>query len=132
MMTEHGTRESFQAGCTCDDCVFAERFGVLVDRADDSSFGVSRQFLSPKRSRTRRFPARDLVLWLGESNASVVGEIIGVNRSSITQWLRMGTCFTVWEADQYAVRVGTHPCVVWGEAWFAVDGPPTLFDEVDG
>lgn len=44
-----------------------------------------------------------------------VAALLGVNRRTIVRW-RGGQLLNQWNADQAAIRCGTHPAVVW-PAW---------------
>jgi hypothetical protein len=118
---EHGTLLNWQAGCRCEDCVYAHKFECLQQQQTERFGIVERRFKTPKKSRTRRFPARDLVMYLQTPNASTVADLIGSSRVTVTKWLRDGTCFNVYQADEYACRAGVHPTMIWGEDWYAED-----------
>ena len=36
----------------------------------------------------------------------------------MSKWLRLGVCLTVYEADRYAIRAGSHPALIWGQRWY--------------
>jgi hypothetical protein len=115
---EHGTNSRFQSGCRCSDCIYANKFVLLQLEYHEPHIDETRQFCSVRPSKSRPFPARDLVLAIGQPNAVVLASMIGVTRYTVAAWLRRGVCFTPYEADRYAIRGGTHPALVWGERWY--------------
>lgn len=65
----------------------------------------------------------------------LLAEILGVDETAL--WRRMAWQLDDWEADQYAIGVGLHPCEVWGWAWHeaVLDQPSEqldLFDSMKG
>ena len=113
-----GTIAKYQSGCRCDDCNYAQKFVALQLEYEDPSIDETRIFRAVRQSTMRPFPARDLVLAIGQPNATLLADMIGTSRGTVSKWLRTGVCFTIYEADRYAIRAGTHPAVVWGERWY--------------
>lgn len=60
-----------------------------------------------------------LALWDDETPDQVIAEALGVGRKTVLNW-RKGRYATVdpYAADRYAIRIGTHPGLVWGEEWW--------------
>lgn len=117
-MNKHGTQLMFDEGCRCADCVYADKFTTLQWSIEEPAFKDVRVFHPLKQSKTRPFPARDLVLAVRQPNARVLAEMLGTQSSTITKWLREGTCWTVYEADRRAMKLGIHPYFIWGEKFF--------------
>jgi hypothetical protein len=68
----------------------------------------------------RPFDARVLFRFFDpESDDGLIGESLGVGRKAVNNW-RNGKSYllTVWHADRIAIRMGTHPSLVWGQAWW--------------
>lgn len=118
MQTEHGTQLGFDDGCRCDDCVYADKFTTLQWSVEEPAFRDVRVFHPLKKSKSRMFPARDLVLVLRQPNSRVLAEVLETAPSTVTKWLREGTCWTVYEADRRALKAGVHPYFVWGDKFF--------------
>lgn len=115
--TGHGTLDEYLNGCDCADCAYAHRFLRLAEKFDDSHNNTVRKFGTPKVNKSRPFPARDLVIRTGFTSCTEIAGLLGVSRQSVSHWLRNGACFTVWDADKYACKIGLHPVMVWGEKW---------------
>ena len=45
-----------------------------------------------------------------------IASVLGVTRRTIVRWKIIG--LDCWTADKAAVRLGLHPCEVWGDAWW--------------
>lgn len=72
------------------------------------------------RPRTDRFDARRLLDFMdAEADDTTVGAALGVTRSVIVAWKRgRNVMIPWWKADRYAIHIGTHPGIVWGEEWW--------------
>jgi hypothetical protein len=85
---------------------------------EEPTIDEKREFRTVRPSKSRPFPARDLVLAVGQPNTTILADMIGTSRGTVSKWLRTGVCFTIYEADRYAIKVGLHPALVWGERWY--------------
>lgn len=62
-----------------------------------------------------RFPASSLLrLFSDDIDDDTVASALGVNKSTVAKW-KAGKNVNLawWKADAYAVRIGTHPALVW-------------------
>ena len=68
-------------------------------------------------------PLLEVVAHLGGPEAAAA---LGVSHETVRKW-RCGERPTVFvdRADQYAVRLGLHPALIWGDAWWNL---PTRWD----
>ena len=64
---------------------------------------------------TARYDMRTLLrLWGDDTDDTVIADALGVSRQRIVDWQRgKGNMVEWWKADWYAIRVGTHPAMVW-------------------
>lgn len=54
-----------------------------------------------------------------DTPATIIAARLGTNRGNVHRWLRGDSVnLSPYAADRYAVRIGLHPCAVWGEAWW--------------
>lgn len=62
-----------------------------------------------------RFDMRTLLtLWDDDTDVTVIAEALGTTRHRVNDWRRgKGNMVPWWKADAYAIRVGTHPAMVW-------------------
>jgi hypothetical protein len=67
-----------------------------------------------RKNKAYCFPARNLLEKLGiDQDASLLAEIVGVERHTIVRWRNAGSNFTWFQADEIAVRLGYHPMEIW-------------------
>lgn len=111
---KHGTMFAYWSGCRCENCKWVNKFSHLINNNEDMEVKPNSEYVEPKPHGKRQFPARNLVMFLQEPNATLLAEKLGCKRGTVSKWLRNGVCFTVWEADRWAIKAGTHPAVVWG------------------
>lgn len=66
--------------------------------------------------KSRRYLSYDaLCQAAGTTNATTLAERIGVNRRSVARWKRDGIPYD--SADNAAIRVSSHPDLVWPNEW---------------
>lgn len=118
MEHEHGTMLAYWDGCRCDNCKWVALFSLLIDNDDAMEIKPNSVYIEPQPQGSRQFPARNLIMFMREPNSSLLAEKLGTSRKIVTGWLRRGACFTVWEADHYAIKAGTHPVIVWGQKFY--------------
>lgn len=53
-------------------------------------------------------------------------ELLGVSRQTVRRWRRKG--LSEWQADRCAVRLGTHPALIWGQDRWREEGLTVLDD----
>ena len=53
-----------------------------------------------------------------EFNHATLALVLGVQRSEVARFVRTGV--PERRADEFACRLGFHPCEVWGAAWWAL------------
>jgi len=69
-------------------------------------------------TKHRCYPASEILKMLSsETLPSMIGEMLGIDRSSIVRWRKEQTMLDVWQADKYAVRLGLHPSQIWTD-WY--------------
>ena len=72
------------------------------------------------RPLPRPFDARVLFSLFDEgTDDSLIGDALGVGRVQVSKW-RRGHSFmlTEYHADRIAIRIGTHPAMLWGRQWW--------------
>jgi len=62
-------------------------------------------------------------------NISAFAELIEVNHHTVHKWRRAGVPF--FEADRAAIRLGTHPALIWPE-WLHQEPPPVEHGTTSG
>lgn len=69
---------------------------------------------------TRQFDARVLfALFDEECDDTLIGEALGVGRSAVNRWRNNRTyMLNEYHADRIAIRIGTHPSMLWGRQWW--------------
>ena len=62
-----------------------------------------------------KFDVRVLLAeWDDDTTTVDIAQVLGVNRQRVADWRRSrGHMIPWWQADEYAIRAGTHPAVVW-------------------
>lgn len=68
----------------------------------------------------RLFDARVLLALFDEdSDDTVIGEALGVGRTAVGRWRAdRQYLLTAYHADRIAIRIGSHPAMVWGRQWW--------------
>lgn len=68
----------------------------------------------------RPFDARVLfALFDEEDGDDLIGEALGVGRSRVNHWRHnRHHLLTAYHADRIAIRIGTHPAMLWGRQWW--------------
>jgi hypothetical protein len=68
----------------------------------------------------RLFDARILFgLFDEDSDDTLIGEALGVGRTQVNKWRNnRNYLLTVYHADRIAIRIGTHPSLLWGRQWW--------------
>jgi len=68
----------------------------------------------------RLFDARILFdLFDEDSDDALIGEALGVGRTQVNKWRNnRNYLLTVYHADRIAIRIGTHPSLLWGRQWW--------------
>jgi hypothetical protein len=68
----------------------------------------------------RLFDARILLdLFDEETDDTLIGEALGVGRVSVGRWRKdKQYLLTAYHADRIAIRIGTHPAMLWGRQWW--------------
>ena len=64
---------------------------------------------------TRRYDI-DLLLIRFDNDPEVLAQHIGVTARTVNRWIEAGGV-PEDESDRVAVRCGTHPITLWGQAW---------------
>lgn len=61
-----------------------------------------------------------LALFDDEVDDDTIGDILGIGRSTVNKWRNGKSCdLGTYRADTLAIRAGHHPCLVWGDEWWA-------------
>jgi hypothetical protein len=69
----------------------------------------------------RALPVGPLLDLIAHLDAPEAAAKLGVSDDSIRQWRSRGTTkLFVDRADQYAVRLGLHPALIWGDDWWSL------------
>lgn len=73
-----------------------------------------------KQHEPDRFDARLLFNFMDpEMDNSEVAQALGTSRDVITKWKQgVNNMIPWWRADHYAIHLGTHPGLVWGDEWW--------------
>jgi hypothetical protein len=68
----------------------------------------------------RLFDARILIdLFDEECDDTLIGESLGVGRTQVNRWRNNRSyLLTAYHADRIAIRIGTHPSLLWGRQWW--------------
>lgn len=68
----------------------------------------------------RLFDARVLFfLFSDECDDTLIGEALGVGRSQVNRWRNNNSyLLNAYHADRIAIRIGTHPAMLWGRQWW--------------
>ncbi len=74
--------------------------------------------LTPRQEfavKCTRFDIRTLLaLWDADADDTLIASSLGVSRQRVVDWRRgKGNMVPWWRADEYAIRIGTHPAMVW-------------------
>lgn len=56
-----------------------------------------------------------------EADDGELAVMLGVERRTIQRWRHQGVTLTLWDADRFAIHLGTHPLLVWPE-WIDPSG----------
>jgi hypothetical protein len=67
----------------------------------------------------KTLPVAPLMEYLKATPKSVIAMQLGVKEGTVSGWLKPGRMIGVYTADRYAIKLGTHPMIIWGDAWFA-------------
>lgn len=67
--------------------------------------------------RTKKFPARTLFANYDPEQIRTAAERAGYQPALVHRWISRDVQFSVWRADEVAIRFGKHPVLVWGESW---------------
>ena len=67
----------------------------------------------------KTLPTAPLMEYLKGKPKSVIAMQLGVKESTVSGWLKPGKTIGVYTADRYAIKLGSHPMIIWGDAWFA-------------
>ena len=80
----------------------------------------TRQRRSGPRVLARLFDARVLFdLFDSEDGDALIGEALGVGRATVHRWRNdKNYLLTAYHADRIAIRIGTHPAMIWGRQWW--------------
>lgn len=65
----------------------------------------------------KRFPARTLFKDFDKEQIRIAAERAGYEPRLVHRWISKDAQFSVWRADEIAIRFGKHPVTVWGESW---------------
>lgn len=68
-----------------------------------------------RRTQHPRFPYPDLHQAAGHPSAADLAGLIGVSPRTIMRWRKCGV--PGHQADRAAIRIGSHPSVVWPSSW---------------
>jgi len=71
------------------------------------------------RGKGKYDPRLLLLLVTGEHDDDYsIAQRLGVDRQQVYRW-RNGKCqLDTWTADRLAIRIGSHPCLIWGQQWW--------------
>lgn len=64
-----------------------------------------------------------LMALLNDKSASEAAETLGCNRTTILRYRDKQYRIHFAKADQYAISLGMHPQMIWGDEWSKVDQP---------
>lgn len=76
------------------------------------------------------FPFSDLEQYLQETRSSELCEILGISNDLLRRFKETG--LSVDEADRMAIRVSSHPCMIW-DGWLDIEPiPDEMLNRVEG
>ncbi len=64
-----------------------------------------------------RVPIAPLLELTGGASRAVLSEKLSVTSRTIQRWRQSG--IPIWEADRAAIRLGTHPAILWPDVFGA-------------
>ena len=104
----HGP-SGYQRGCRCDTC--------RTEMAEKRNFYRNRDYETGKKfsvfygSSKLRLPADPLIRFLERRDA-----LGSISRHTLAGWKRDG--MSVYQVDWWCIRLGTHPAMVYGDAFY--------------
>lgn len=58
-------------------------------------------------------------LFDAECDDTLIGEALGVGRTAVNNWRNnRNYLLNAYRADRIAIRIGTHPSMLWGRLWW--------------
>ena len=80
----------------------------------------TRPAVKSRKTLPRIFDARVLFNLFDEDDGDeLIGEALGVGRAAVNRWRRNERYYlTAYHADRIAIRIGTHPAMLWGRQWW--------------
>lgn len=58
-------------------------------------------------------------LFDAECDDTLIGEALGVGRTAVNNWRNnRNYLLNAYRADRIAIRIGTHPSMLWGRQWW--------------
>lgn len=107
---ECGTYTAYRAGCRCKSCRNA-RLAYRQSYSDERLLGTGQKLL----------PIKDLLDFAGKDfDRDALAEVLGVHKDTIRGWHSAPIGIDKYKADEYANRLGVHPSIIWGNAWYRV------------
>jgi hypothetical protein len=80
----------------------------------------------PSKKLTR-YPAVELLRFFDrEMSSADIGDALGIDSTQVRRWRSRGITLSAFDADRYAMSIGLHPWMVWGDLWFAIERQETL------
>ena len=68
----------------------------------------------------KTLPVAPLMEYLKGTPKNVIAMQLGVKEGTVSGWLKPGRMIGVYTADRYAIKLGSHPMIIWGDAWFGL------------
>lgn len=93
----------------------------MVGVVDMETVRVFRENNYETRFLPRPFDANRVLELFGEEvTDTALAQTLGVNRSTVYKWRRgRYNMLNAYMADRLAMRVGMHPCQLWGNLWWS-------------
>ncbi len=75
-----------------------------------------------KRERTARLTTEPILAKVADLPVREAADLLGVNVGTLMKWRASEGTATVHfaRADKIAVRLGVHPCAMWGRTWWTI------------
>lgn len=104
----HGP-SGYQRGCRCDTC----RTEMMEKKRQyrEKEYETGKRFSVRYGSSKVRLPADPMLRFLDRMGATGT-----ISRHTLAGWKRNG--MTVYQIDWWCIRLGTHPAMVYGDAFY--------------
>lgn len=111
----HGTHSGYVAGCRCKTCTQANTIYMRRYRTCTNP-GIVRKATT---AILGNLPINPLLRLWDDLNLTddEIASRCGVGRTTVVRWRRIGLSLDA--ADRVAIRLGSHPYIVWGDAYWS-------------